>query len=186
MRPNNCEAPLRPVRYSVAASLDGYIATPEGGYDWIPTDPDVDFAALFALVDTVLLGRRTYETVRAAGGGPGWPPHYRVYVFSSTLNPAEHPGVTIVGNDAVGVVAALRAEAGTGEIWLFGGGVLFRSLLTARQVDRVEVTVVPVLLGGGIPLSLPGAPRTVLELVETHRYPSGKVTLSYTIAVRAV
>jgi dihydrofolate reductase len=171
---------MRQVRYSVAASLDGYIAGPQGEYDWIPEDPSVDFAALFAKVDTVLLGRRSYELVRQ-GGGPFWAPGTRVYVFSRTLRPEEHPEVTIVGEDIGRTVAALRGEPGDGEIWLFGGGDLFRSLLAEGQVDTVEITVVPVLIGGGVPLLQPGAPRTVLALTGTHRYASGMVTLSYTV-----
>jgi dihydrofolate reductase len=124
---------MRPVRYNVAASLDGYIAGPQGEFDWIPEDPSVDFASLFARVDTVLLGRRSYELVQQ-GGSPPWAPGTRVYVFSRTLRPEEHPGVTLVGNDIGRIVAALRAEAGDGEIWLFGGGDLFRSLLAEGQV----------------------------------------------------
>jgi dihydrofolate reductase len=81
---------MRPVRYNVAASLDGYIAGPEGEFDWIPMDPSVDFAALFAAVDTVLLGRRSFEVVRQ-GGDPPWAPGTRVYVFSHTLHADEHP-----------------------------------------------------------------------------------------------
>ena len=169
---------MRSVRYSVAASLDGYIAGPNGEFDWIPEDPTVDFGALFARVDTVLLGRRSYELVAKAGAGP-WKPDTRVYVFSRTLEPSDHPQVTLVGNDAERVVADLRAEDGEGEIWLFGGGVLFRSLVLAGQVDRVEVTVVPVLLGGGIPLLAPGETRLPLFLSGTHTYPSGMVTLTY-------
>ena len=173
---------MRTVRYNVAASLDGFIADPQGGYDWIPEDPTVDFAALFANVDTVLLGRRSYELVRSQPELP-WVPGTRVYVFSRTLNPDDHPGVTVVGSDAEGTVAALRAEPGTGDIWLFGGGALFASLLAAGQVDAVEVTVVPVLLGGGVPL-LPGATRRAeLALTHSHVYPSGMVALHY--AVRA-
>jgi dihydrofolate reductase len=171
---------MRPVRYSVAASLDGYIAGPQGEFDWIPEDPAVDFAALFAKIDTVLLGRHSYELIRQTGAAP-WPPGTRVYVFSRTLRPEGHPGVTIVGRDAGGVVAALRAEAGDGEIWLFGGGDLFRSLLEAGQVDTVEVTIVPVLLGGGVPLLPPEAPRTPLVLTSTRAYPSGMVSLSYAV-----
>ena len=79
------------------------------------------------------------------------------------------------------MVAALRAEAGDGEIWLFGGGELFRHLLAAGQVDTVEVTVVPILLGGGVPLLPPRAPRTRLALTSTRAYPSGMVSLSYTV-----
>jgi dihydrofolate reductase len=171
---------MRPVRYNVAASLDGYIAGPQGEYDWIPDDPTVDFAALFRAVDTVLLGRRSYEVVRTQPAVP-WPAGARVHVFSRTLRPADHPAVTVVRDDAPSAVAALRAERGAGEIWLFGGGALFGSLLAAGQVDAVEVTVVPVLLGAGVPLLPPGAPRTALRLAHSHAYPSGMVGLHYAV-----
>ena len=171
---------MRRVRYSVAASLDGYIAGPNGEFDWIPNDPTVDFAGLFAKIDTVLLGRRTYEASLQMGGGP-WGKEMRVYVFSRTLRPEDHPKVTLVADDAAAVVAALRAEEGDGEIWLFGGGDLFRCLLAAGQVDSVEVTIAPVLLGGGIPLLPPGDGRTQLALAHAHTYPSGMVALTYTV-----
>ena len=169
---------MRQVRYNVAASLDGYIAGPNGEYDWIPEDPTVDFTAIFARVDTVLIGRRTYDLMRDGPAGP-WAPTTRIYVFSRTLRSEDNPGVTIVSGDAAKIVAELRAEAGTGDIWLFGGGVLFGSLLAAGLVDRVEVTVVPVLVGGGIPLLPPGIPRTALTLTGSHVYPSGMVSLQY-------
>lgn len=171
---------MRRVRYNVAASLDGYIAGPHGEFDWIPDDPTVDFAAIFAKIDTVLLGRRSYELVREMGELP-WAQGTRVYVFSRALRQADHPDVTVVNDDAAGVVAALRAEPGEGEIWLFGGGELFGSLLAAGQVDSVEVTIVPVLIGGGVPLLPAGAPRTMLELTGTHTYPSGMVSLMYAV-----
>jgi dihydrofolate reductase len=171
---------MRPVRYNVAASLDGYIADPNGGYDWIPQDATVDFASIFARIDTVLLGRRSYEVARTVPEVP-WSAGTRIYVFSRTLRPEDHPDVTIVREDAAGVVAALRAESGDGEIWLFGGGVLFGDILAAEQVDTVEVTVVPVLLGGGVPLLPPGAPQTALTLTRSHVYPSGMVGLYYSV-----
>lgn len=176
---------MRRVRYNVAASLDGYIADTNGGFDWIPPDPSVDFAALFAKVDTVLLGRRSFEVVREIGGPPPWAPGTRVYVFSRTLRPQEHADVTVVNDDIGRVVAALRAEAGDGEIWLFGGGDLFRSLLMERQIDSVEVAVVPILLGGGVPLLQPGPSRIGLELTGTRTYTSGIVGLSYEVQRRA-
>jgi dihydrofolate reductase len=143
-------------------------------------DPAVDFAALFAKVDTVLLGRRSFELVRQ-GGNPPWASGARVYVFSRTLRPEDHPDVTVISEDVGPAVATLRAETGGGEIWLFGGGELFRSLLAEGQVDTVEITVVPILLGGGVPLLQPGAPRTVLTLTGTRAYPSGMVSLSYAV-----
>ena len=86
--------------------------------------------------------------------------------------------MTVVPGDAGTFVAGLCSEAGDGEVWLFGGGALFHSLLAAGQVDRIEVTVVPILLGGGIPL-YPPRPRAPLRLLDTKVYPSGMVTLSY-------
>ncbi|MGH7627657.1 MAG: dihydrofolate reductase family protein [Gemmatimonadaceae bacterium] len=171
---------MRTLRYSVAASLDGYIADARGGFDWIPNDSTVDFAALFARVDTILLGRRTYDTVRSQGGPP-WPAGARVYVISRALAPGERADMTVVRDDPVALAEQLRHEEGSGEIWLFGGGQLFAALLAGRQVDRVEVTVVPVLLGDGVPLVAAGIERTALTLVDTKVYPSGMVALNYSV-----
>jgi len=168
---------MRRVLYRVATSVDGYIAGPRGEFDWIVPDPAIDLSAMYATVDTVLLGRRTYE-LTLQPGAPPWPAGWRIYVFSRTLVPAEHPGVTIVSSDAGATVASLRAGTGR-EIWLFGGGGLFRSLLEAKQVDTLEIAVSPFVLGGGVPLIETGAPLTRLALLHFQSYPSGVVTLQY-------
>jgi dihydrofolate reductase len=116
----------RRVRYSVAMSLDGYIAGPKGEADWIIIDPEVDFGAYFEQFDTFLLGRRTFEAMGRAGQGGS--PDVKTFVFSRTLRQQDYPGVTIVAEGAEETVARLRAEPGK-DIWLFGGGSLFRSLL---------------------------------------------------------
>ena len=170
---------MRRVRYRVAASLDGYIAGPDGEIDWIVHDPAIDWAALFADFDTVLLGRRTYELTRQPGA-PAWPAGWRVVVFSRTLTAAEHPAVTVVTADGGAAVAGLRAEPGR-DIWLFGGGSLFASLLAAGVVDQVEVAIMPVLLGRGIPLAAPEAPRARLTLTRSGVSPGGIVSLHYDV-----
>ena len=170
---------IRRVRYRVAASLDGYIAGPNGEIDWIVPDPTMDFASVYAGFDTALLGRHTYELTQQPGAPP-WPADWRIYVFSRTLPAGQRSGVTVVDRNVETTVAALRAEAGR-DIWLFGGGQLFASLLTAGLVDRIEVAVMPVILGNGIPLVASNAPRSRLRLTSSDVHPSGIVSLVYDV-----
>jgi dihydrofolate reductase len=171
---------VRRIRYQVATSLDGYIAGPKGEADWIVSDPDIDFRALFAQFDAALIGRRTFESMARGRKKPGAMPGMKTFVFSRTLRQADYPKVTIVADKVEETVSALRTEPGK-DVWLFGGGVLFRSLLDAGLVDTVEVAVIPVLLGGGIPL-LPPPPRTTkLELTAHKVYRSGIVMLEYAV-----
>jgi len=169
----------RLLRYQVAVSLDGFIAGPKGEYDWIVMDPAIDFGALFKEFDTAVMGRKTYEMM-AAQGGHGAMPGLDVVVFSRTLPAAAHKGVRILNDNPADIVPALKAKPGR-DIWLFGGGSLFRSLLDAGLVDTVELAVMPVLLGSGIPLLPPGA-HTNLKLSHQKTLPaSGIVVLSYSV-----
>lgn len=169
---------MRSVRYSVAISLDGFIAGPNGEYDWIVMDPDIDFDALFSRYDGMLVGRRSYEILQE-GEGPGF--DMETFVFSRTLDPEAHPGVTIVGEDAGEFVRELKLRDGK-DLWLFGGGELFRSLLAEGVVDGVEVAVIPILLGGGIPFLPAPANRVPLHLEDRRVYEkTGIVRLEYAI-----
>jgi dihydrofolate reductase len=169
----------RRLRYQVAASLDGFIAGPNGEHDWIVMDPSIDFEALFKEFDSAVMGRKTYD-VMTAQGGQGAMPGLEVIVFSRTLSAVERRGVRIVNDDPAEVVAELKTKPGR-DIWLFGGGALFRSLFDAGLVDTVEVALIPVLLGAGVPLLPPGA-AAKLVLVDQRTLPSsGIVALAYSV-----
>ncbi|AMY07011.1 Dihydrofolate reductase [Luteitalea pratensis] len=174
---------MRKVVYGGAMSLDGFIAGPNGEYDWIVMDPDVDFAALMGRFDTFLIGRKTFEAMRGMGGAGKSARGIRNIVCSHTLRPEDCPGATL-SDDAVATVADLRAKPGK-DISLFGGGELFRSLLAAGLVDEVSVAVIPVLLGGGVPLLPVPADRARLTLT-THRVyeKTGTVRLDYDVVRR--
>ncbi len=167
---------MRQVRYSVASSLDGYIAGPDGEFDWIPMDPEIDFGAMMSRFDTVIMGRRSWNAAQAAGGAGM--PGMETFVVSRSLELAATKGVTVV-RDPVALVNSLKTREGK-DIWLWGGGDLFRSMLDARLVDVVEVAVLPILLGGGIPLLVPGGGRTPLRLLSHRVYPTtGTVMIEY-------
>ena len=170
---------MRRVRYAVAASVDGYILGPKGETDWIIMDPEIDFGSIFSEFDTFLIGRRTFEGMAQQGGGPEMP-GMKSFVFSRTLAQSDHPDVTIVSDSAEETVASLRAQPGK-DIWLFGGGLLFRSLAAAGLVDTVEVALMPSLLGGGTPLFPPPAERIGLKLTTHKIYPTGIVSLEYAV-----
>src|SRR5204863_4301405 len=96
--------PMRKIVYSVAMSLDGYLAGPNGEADWIVMDPEIDFGAMMARFDTVLMGRRTFEAAQALGGGEPMP-GVRSVVVSWTLRQEDHPNLTIIAEDLGGAVS---------------------------------------------------------------------------------
>ena len=170
---------MRRVRYAVACSLDGFIAGPHDEFDWIPRDPEVDAAQDFSRYDALLIGRRTFDVMRAHGQ-PTFPGK-KNYIFSRTLTRADIPQSSILSTTPERTVAELRSGTENGkDIWLFGGGELFRTLLAAHLVDDIELTVIPVLLGEGIPL-LPGAHRLSLKRADHKLHKNGMLSLTYSI-----
>jgi dihydrofolate reductase len=168
---------MRRLRYNLAPTLDGFLADPNGGYDWIIMDPAIDFAALFAEFDTLVMGRMTFE-VTAKSQFMEMVKDKEVIVFSRTLSAAPYPGVA-VRTDPVETVRGLKSKPGK-DIWLFGGGEIFRVLVDAGLVDTVEVAVMPVLLAQGLPVLPPGR-RVNLDLTSARPLASGIVMLSYNV-----
>jgi dihydrofolate reductase len=172
---------MRRVVYSVAMSLDGYIADPQGGYDWIVMDPEIDFDALFKRYDAVLMGRKAYDAAKQSGYGM---PKPETYVFSRTLQQANAPDVT-VSNDPRKTITALKRQKGK-DIWLWGGGELFRSVLELGLVDQLEVAIIPVLLGDGLPLLPRTGTRARLKLAGQKLYKkTGTLMLNYEVRHQA-
>jgi dihydrofolate reductase len=168
---------MRRIRYQVACSLDGYIAGPDDDFGWITPEPTFDFDELYARFDTLLMGRRTYEIVRAAGED------FRgkeVIVASRKLRPEQHTGIEVVNDGLEERVRQLKGRTG-GDIWLYGGGKLFSQLLDWRLVDTVEPAIIPILLGGGIPLLPSPAAQRKLTLRRHRAYPGGMVLLEYDV-----
>jgi dihydrofolate reductase len=161
-------------------TIDGFIADPDGGYDWIVMDESIDFPAIFREFDTFVMGRKTFEVtaktefIEMFGDS-------EVIVFSKTMKEPPHPGVQLVSTAPEETVRALKQRTGK-DIWLFGGGELFRTLVDAGLVDTVEVAIMPVLLSQGIPVLPAGARVSGMTLANCERLPkSGIVMLTYTL-----
>jgi dihydrofolate reductase len=171
---------MRQLRYSVAASLDGYIAGIHGEFDWIPLDTDIDFEALYARFSALVMGRHSYEVFVTTGGAPPSRP-MPTYVYSRSLPEGERDGITFA-RDAVAHVRQLTASAESKPLWLWGGGTLFRELADAGLVDGVEIAVLPIVLGGGIPAMPAPGPRLPLRLRSHTVYPkTGTILLDYDV-----
>ncbi|MSO64876.1 MAG: dihydrofolate reductase [Alphaproteobacteria bacterium] len=168
----------RRVHLFIAASLDGYIAGLNDDVDWLFHDQDYTYGEFIRSIDTILMGRRTYEVATRLGD---WPADKKSIVFTRGHPAVTTPDTTTTADPPATVVAALKASAGR-DLWLMGGGDLIRSFLAARLIDDVTVAVHPVILGSGIPLIPPGSPRTSLRLLGEQRYDSGLLLVRYAVA----
>ncbi|KAI3580527.1 dihydrofolate reductase-like domain-containing protein [Fusarium oxysporum f. sp. albedinis] len=141
------------LRYNVAASLDGYIASPDGSTTWIIEDPTIDFPALYAEFDYFIMGRKTYQVMQSFGADNPLSKHPKesVIVASRTMNQHHFPDVTVIQENVLDYIRRLKTNDGK-DIWLMGGGQLAAQCLEAQLVDTVEIAVMPTLLGTGINL----------------------------------
>lgn len=186
---------MRKLIYFVAATIDGFIAAPDGGIDFFPLEPDLlDFVvaeypetlpthvrtrigldAPNRVFDTLVMGKGTYDPALALGITSPYA-HLKQYVFSRTAEAAPEPEVEIVTGDPVELVRRLKLQDGL-DIWLCGGGDLAAQLLP--EVDELVVKLNPVLAGAGIPLLRSDFNPTPLTLRDTRPLPGGVVVLRY-------
>lgn len=174
---------MRKIRYLVATSLDGFIAGPNGEADWITPDPEVDFPGIWAQFDTLIMGRRTYAAAIARLGEKAFAGMTTI-VFSRTMKSQDHPQVRIVPELAAGWIESLKNQLGK-DIWLMGGSEVFRSFLDSGYVDTIEVNVIPVMLGAGVPLFRPPYHPTKMKLFDSKTYRSGRISLAYEVLARS-
>ena len=173
---------MRKVVYSLTNSLDNFIARADGAYDWILMDDEImsEFPKLYASIDTVLIGRKTYDQTlqQATETGPETAGFMgmKTYVFSRTMKESPNVGVEIISDNAGEFVRSLKNEGGK-DIWLMGGGILAASLLRERLVDEMGVAIQPILLGSGKPLFPDIGLQVDLQLLECKTYKNGIVGL---------
>jgi dihydrofolate reductase len=162
----------------IAVSLDARIARADGGFDWLEGHPPdaFGFAEFYAGVDAILMGRSTYDVVRAM---PDWPYAGKpcVVVTRRPLDDAP-PGVVARGGDMAAIAAAMEAD-GHARIWVEGGGEVIRQMLAIGRLDVLEMAVLPHILGAGIPLFPPGTPETALRLVSCAPREGGALHVIY-------
>ncbi len=181
---------MRKVKYAVGVSLDGYIAAPDGSVDWLERathkakGEDFGMREFFRSIDTVLMGRKTYEIALKMGMGKGGYPKMKNYVFSRTLPPGTRDGVELVSGDPAALIARLKQQPGK-DIWLCGGGELAREFLKCAALDEIILGIVPMLIGGGRPTFPPEFPETEVELVDVKRYKGGVMGLTYRVVKSA-
>jgi dihydrofolate reductase len=173
---------MRKVTFGGANSLDNFIARTDERVDWLIWDDEVSavVAEFWAKIDTVVMGRKTYEfAVKSGGGGENPYPGVKTYVCSRTMAAVPADTVEVVG-DGVELLRQLKAQPGK-DICIMGGGELGASLLDAGLIDEVGVNIHPVLLGSGVPL-FPGLTRQIdLELIESKVFKTGCVALTYRV-----
>ena len=172
---------MRALKYYVACTADRFIAHADGSFDGFLQEGEhvADFLESYKWFDTVLMGRKTYEVGLREGKTNPYP-MLRSYVFSRSMKASPDPNVTLVSENAAGVVRSLRAEAGN-DIWLCGGADLAATLCREGLIDELVLKVNPVLFGSGIPLFAGEIQQSALELLDSKVYGNGVVLLRYRI-----
>ncbi|GAC1639891.1 MAG: dihydrofolate reductase family protein [Candidatus Acidiferrum sp.] len=166
----------RKVVAGLGISLDGYIARLDGSVDFLFMPKDYSMGPFLKTVDTLVLGRKTYDDGLKMGGS--FNSSTKNYVFSKTQPPGERNHVVFTNDSPAAVIAEIRKTPGK-HIWLMGGGILIRDFLKEDLVDELYLGVVPTLIGEGIPLFPAGFPQHEFDLIENKSYSQGLIALRY-------
>ncbi len=173
---------MRKVKFSIASSLDNYIARKDGAIDWILQSDEAasGLTEFWNNIDAVVLGRKTYEPVLKSGSPFPTFPGVKNYILSRTLPESSDENVEIIREDVVEFIRRLKTEEGK-DIFVMGGGLLVKPLFEANLIDEVEVNIHPLLLGSGIPLFYEMNHQIDLELLESRRFKNNCVLITYRV-----
>jgi dihydrofolate reductase len=172
----------------IATSADGYIARRDGDFSWLndrpPVKGDYGMAKFYKKVDTVIMGRKTYDIGVKMGQSGYAGKHNYVFsrkVFSRKNGKSGPPNVEFVNEDVTSFARRVRKVRGK-HIWLVGGGSIIAAFLDAQLIDEFIVHVIPLFIGEGIPLIHPRHRNVPLKLVKIRSYPDGVVRLHYRVS----
>lgn len=174
---------MRKVTFGGASSLDNMFARKDDSVDWLmwSNEAQTMMTEYWKTVDTILMGRKTYEAGLKLSKGKNNPyGGIKSYVFSHTLKPGKRQGVEFVQNDAVEFVKNLKADEG-GDICLMGGGNFAKTLFEANLIDEIGFNIHPILLGSGIPIFYEMKQQVDLELLTCQRFKNGCVAVTYRV-----
>jgi len=167
------------LRYSVAVSLDGFIAPPDGSADWLtPYLPGIDFAGLLAEFGGIVTGRTSFDHAVVMHG---WGFEHLPTAVMTSRPIADAPANVTAFTDPPAALAYVRKVVERGDIWLFGGGLTATSFLQANLLDEIELAVMPELLGAGAPLFAAGANSKSLRLINAVTQPNAVQILRYQV-----
>lgn len=166
---------MRKIIYNLAVTLDGFIEGPNGEFDWCFEDQDYGMTDFFHSIDTIFLGKASYELLLRMDEN-SFKDKKRI-VFSRTLE-AVREGWTLVNDDLKSNVERIKKEKGK-HIWLFGGASLATSFLEEDLIDELMLAVHPILLGSGKRFFLDFEKRKPLKFQESKNFSSGLVQLIY-------
>src|SRR5438552_6625267 len=175
---------MRKVTFGGANSFDNYFARKDDSVDWLMWTDEVEriMTEFWKSIDTIVMGRRTYEVALRMGGGGAYP-GMKNYVFSRTKKQELRKKVKnleFISEDAAEFVRKLRAQEGK-DICVMGGGLLAKSLFEADLIDEIGFNIHPVLLGSGIPVFHEMDHQIDLELLECKGLKTGCVMVTYRV-----
>ena len=171
------------IKLYIASSLDGYVAREDGSLDWLEGHPNPDkldygYHDFVLGIDTVVMGRNTYDEI--LGFGVDWPyADCTSYIITSDITYQPKTERTIIVNQLDESLITMMKEQSEKGVWLVGGGQLITEFLNMEAIDEIQLFIIPIIIGKGIPLFPNGPKESNFDLTEAKAYSNGVAGLFY-------